>query len=358
MLKMVPHVGLPDSFNNALRTEDIRFSPSGRILAVVATSGNIYLFAVDTSSRPIQVTKHAILHSANLASPHGIDFVSEDVVVVANRSGWITFYRIPDVKIWQDNMNIEPIHEMGSEWFGSKGSTRKSNGRMVNCGPGSIRVRDRQLFVCCNNRSSVTAHPFTLRKEKIETGEGTIVAQKELEIPDGLSLSRDGKWIAVGDHEYRRITIYRSADQLPLCELRDPELSHPHGICFDPTGQALYVADAGERGMHVFVSADEWATSMNRSSFTIPAVEQEAFRKTKDSVAEKYRALEGGIKGVDVDSTGRILATTCQNQMLRFFESELVAGVGRSSTGRFGLMDWVRRIFGRRDFNRNNRIPA
>ena len=83
------------------------------------------------------------------------------------------------------------------------------------------------------------------------------------------------------------------------------------------------MADAGERQLHVFVSPDTWATSMTASTFKLPAVEPEAFQQTKESVEEQYRSLEGGIKGVDVDAAGRLLATTCQNQMLRFFASEL-----------------------------------
>jgi sugar lactone lactonase YvrE len=323
MLKLTPHTGLDESYNHALRTEDVRFSPSGRVLAVVATSGDICLFAVDIASRPIRVNRSTVLHSASLASPHGIDFLNEHVVVVANRGGWLTFYRLPGVNTWKGNMTVEPIHEFGSTWFGGKGSTRQVNGRSVNCGPGSVRVVDRQLFVCCNNKSTLTAHPFTLKREKVVVSDGEVVVHDGLEIPDGLALSRDGRWLAVGDHEYRCIMIMRRrTNQVLSCKLRDADLSHPHGICFDPTGKALYVADAGERSMHVFVSQDEWATNMDGSTFKLPAVLADAFNKTKESVDQKYRSLEGGIKGVDVDASGRIIATTCQNQMLRFFESD------------------------------------
>ena len=331
MLNLVPHIGLPESLNHALRTEDIRFSPSGRLLAVVATSGTLHLFAVDAQARPIRIHRYTELRSASLASPHGLDFISEDVVVVANRSGWVTFYRLPRLRAWKERMTVDPIHEMGSRWFGAKGATRRVRERTVNCGPGSVRVNGPQLMVCCNNMSTVTAHPFTFHKGTLETGDGAVVAQSGLEIPDGLSLSRDERWLAVGDHEHRNITLFqRRPIPTPSCTLRDPELSHPHGLCFDPTGRALYVADAGERQLHVFVSPDGWATSMNQSTFKLAAVEADAFRKTKESVEEKYRPLEGGIKGIDVDATGRLLATTCQNQMLRFFESDL-APAGQSS---------------------------
>lgn len=339
MLRLIPHVGLPDSLNHGLRSEDIRFSPSGRTLAVVATHGLIYLFDVDTQTRPIRVRRHVELRSPSLAVPHGIDFLSEDEVVVANRGGWLTFYRLPPRRAWKEGISIAPFHEMGSDWFGPKGATRVVKGRTVRCGPGSVRVSGPHLFVCCNNQSTVTAHPFTLRHGRVETGPGTLFAQAGLDVPDGLSPSRDGRWLAVGDHEYRRLTVYRrAANPVPSCELRDPGLSHPHGLCFDPTGRALYVADAGEAQLHVFVTPDNWATSMDHSTFQVAAVEPEAFHKTKESVEAHYRALEGGIKGVDVDATGRILATTCQNQMLRFFASEL------APPGPTGARSWRERI--------------
>jgi hypothetical protein len=70
--------------------------------------------------------------------PHGIDFLSDDTIVVANRSGWGTFYRLPAA--WGDRMTLDPDHEMDSVWFGRKGTTRDIHGRAVVCGPGAVRV--------------------------------------------------------------------------------------------------------------------------------------------------------------------------------------------------------------------------
>jgi DNA-binding beta-propeller fold protein YncE len=101
--------------------------------------------------------------------------------------------------------------------------------------------------------------------------------------------------------------------------LRDDDLRHPHGLCFDPVGGSLYVADAGESHVHVFMSGGDWQ-SANGSTFKLPAVDVDAFRKTREAVPEELRALEGGIKGIDIDPSGRVLATTCRHQTLRFFE--------------------------------------
>ena len=318
ILKTVPHFGLND-FNETPRTEDVKFSPSGRVLAVVATSGSIFLFAIETRSRSIHINQYAELHSTSLSSPHGIDFLSEDVIVVANRAAWVTFYRIPSVNAWQDRMVIEPIHEMGSVWFGSKGSTRLLGSRAVCCGPGAVRVHRKNLFVTCNKLSTVTVHPFQLQQGAIETGEGTVMAQAGLEIPDGVSLSYDGRLMAVSDHHHHRVVIYRCADNSQSCVLRDVDLHYPHGLCFDPTGRLLFVGDAGARNVHVFASK-KWDKSINASTLKLSAVEPNAFRKTLECTAQQYRELEGGIKGIDIDPSGRIVATTCRHQTLRFFE--------------------------------------
>jgi hypothetical protein len=323
VLKAVPYTGLDELLDDDLRFEDIRSSPSGRTLVVVATNGIICLFAADTSSRPVRITRHAELSSTSLASPHGVDFLSEDVIVVANRAAWLTFYRIPNVDAWQGRINVEPIHEMDSVWFGRKGATRNLEGRDVSCGPGSVRVYGKHLFVSCNNLNTVTAHPYRLQQQTIETGDGAVVAQSGLEIPDGISMSRDGRRMAVSNHNDHGVVVYRTTDKTQSCVLRDVDLRYPHGLCFDPTGRALYVADAGERHVHVFFNPDgEWDKPCDRSAFKLPAVGMEAFRKTKEAAGEeKYRALEGGIKGIDVDPSGRIVVTTCRHQTLRFFEA-------------------------------------
>jgi len=322
MLRSLPYVvanGVP--LKNA-RTEDIKFSPKGALLAAVATNGSMFVFAVDTRSCPIRIMGCTELRSSSLSSPHGIDFLSEDTVVVADRSGWVNFYRIPGVNAWEECMNIEPIHEMGSVWFGRKGATRLLGDRNIRCGPGSVRVHDQQIFICCNNLNTVTVHDCRLQQGAVETSEGTVVMQVGVEVPDGVALSRDGRWMAVSDHHHHRVIVHRRPGDAEPCVLRDIDLSYPHGLCFDPTGRVLYVADAGQRYVHIFVGASGWDKSIDRSTFKLLAVDADAFERTRKAKSGPNSALEGGIKGIDVDPSGRILATTCRNQTLRFFEAE------------------------------------
>ena len=168
----------------------------------------------------IRVGQHTELRSPSLSGPHGIDFLSEGVVVVANRNGGLTFYRVPPSNEWVAHCVVEPIHYIQSVWFGRHGATRKLRERRVMCGPGSVRFHAETLFVCCNNASTVTTHACQLDQEAIRVRAGVVVAQDGLQIPDGVALSRDGRWMAVSDQGHSRVVIYRndvhSTDCRPL----------------------------------------------------------------------------------------------------------------------------------------------
>ncbi len=302
------------------RTEDVRFSPSGNLLALVATDGRILLFDVDIGSHPVRILRHTELRSTSLASPHGIDFLSEDVVVVANRGGSLTFHRLPPTDAWEQSTTVEPVHRTESGWFGAAGSTRKLRERSVACGPGSVRAYGGELYVCCNNASTVTVHPYRMHDGVIETGDARLAAQQGLELPDGVALSRDGRWMAVSDHDHHRVVVYRRGDPSGSCVLRDPDLHFPHGLCFDPTGRRLYVADAGGALVQVFIAAGGWVDDADSAAGKVVAVGDDVMQRTRATIREEYRALEGGIKGIDVDPSGRMVATTCRHQLLRFFE--------------------------------------
>src|SRR5262249_55056192 len=127
--------------------------------------------------------------------------------------------------------------------------------------------------------------------------------------------------------------VMRLDDGTRAGTLRDAALRYPHGLCFDADGRRLYVADAGERDLHAFDRPDgAWDRSSAASTFAVPAVDPEALRRTKDAAGEgRYRRLEGGVKGIDVDRTGRVVVTTCRHQTLRFFEPA-AAGVGRAAS--------------------------
>jgi DNA-binding beta-propeller fold protein YncE len=126
----------------------------------------------------------------------------------------------------------------------------------------------------------------------------------------------------LADAGNNRVVILPSNGGAFTCVMRDPLLHSPHGLCFDPSGRALYVSDAGEPLVHVFESPDgRWNTDTERSAFRQRGISEEAFTKTKLSVPEEFRPLVGGLKGLDIDPSGRFLVGTCLNQPLSFFDT-------------------------------------
>lgn len=82
------------------RTEDVRFSPDFRRMAVAGYGrSTCMLLDVDirpTAARPeLHITDFVELHSDDLNEPHGFDFPNDDTLVVANRSGLVVLFRLP-----------------------------------------------------------------------------------------------------------------------------------------------------------------------------------------------------------------------------------------------------------------------
>lgn len=300
-----------------VRSEDIRFSPSGRLVAVVSTAKRILLFEVDTGARPVRAELLTTFVSTDLDNPHGVDWVDEEHLVVANRSAGIAFFRIPQANRWEAETPISAVSKVHPHWFGQPGETRLLRKRKVVTGAGSARIHDGHVYVGSNNRNTITRHRITPGPSCTE---GELVAQQGIEIPDSAQVSPDGRWLAVGDHDHARILIFRLGQPEPVGELTDRDMLHPHGTTFDPTGTVLISADAGGPLLHVFHAPDgDWSTPRRSVASNVEGVAGETFRRVQSETARAVRALEGGTKGIDMARDGRTVLATCRGQTLSAF---------------------------------------
>ena len=100
-LTYAAHPPVQDVIDALGRTEDVRFSPSARRLAVAANS-EIAVFRVDIAVSPgekrISLTDAVILSSPHLKHPHGIDFFDEETIIVADRGGDACIFALPPAK--------------------------------------------------------------------------------------------------------------------------------------------------------------------------------------------------------------------------------------------------------------------
>lgn len=335
MIEVIPHIETR-ILNSDYRTEDVKFSPSGKRLAVVATNGCLLLFAVNIEVRPIRVVPEVELRSSSLLVPHGVDFLSEDVVVVANRNGNLVFFKIPPPCEWTDSYELAPLLEVLSPLFGQTGTRRKLRERDLFCGPGSVRVLDGILYVTCNYMNTVSTFSYQFHEDCIHLEERVVVAHEGLSVVDGIAISLDGSLMALSDHDHHRIAVYRRIQNARdantsemahgkfelVCSLTDFDMHFPHGLRFDNKGEVLFAVDAGGRFIHVFETANNWQVDMHHCTLKTFGVDLSAFNQSKQAVPDEHRLLEGGGKGLDIDPSGRVLVVTCRNQSLRFFDIE------------------------------------
>jgi hypothetical protein len=293
------------------RTEDLSFSPDNRRLAIAAfTRNRIFVFDVDVGASAgharIRLTGGIELASPELQHPHGVDFLDADTIIVTNRAGHVVIMSLPPgetgvrvveaatIATWRADPST-PLHAPSSVW--------------VQRDAGACEV-----FVCNNDAHTVTRH--TLDNNDWRRPPRTeVLLHRHLDVPDGVSVSGDRRWIAVSNHTSHDVLMYEGA---PPQTNPDPQgilqgIRYPHGLCFGPDDRSLLVADAAAPYVHVFVAdIDDWR-GVRLPIMSLRVMDDEMFARgahTPDS---------GGPKGLDIDAGGNVAAITSEAQPLSFF---------------------------------------
>jgi hypothetical protein len=89
-----------DAVGSLGRTEDVRFSPSDRRLAVASFHRNrIVVFDIDIASSSgatqVALTGGVELSSPALQWPHGLDFIDDDTLIVTSRRSDVALFKLP-----------------------------------------------------------------------------------------------------------------------------------------------------------------------------------------------------------------------------------------------------------------------
>ncbi len=290
------------------RTEDVALSPGGRRLAFACYATEQIAVAdveitVSASGPEIAVTSLNQLASTALHEPHGIDFLDDDTLVVGNRAGGVTVFRLPPADGMGELTPIGPV---------DAGQPRRLDG------PGSVAVHtlgsSRHEVLACNNwANTVTRH--TLDAGGVPAP-GEVVGRKWLDLPDGIAISHDGRWLAVSNHNSHSVLVYEYST---LDEHADPVgilrgVQYPHGLRFGPRDRHLLVADAGAPHVHVFVPSGSGWQGVGYPAVTIRVMDDDTFARGRHSPEE------GGPKGIDVDQRTNVLVVTSECLPLAFFD--------------------------------------
>jgi hypothetical protein len=303
-----------DAVDTLGRTEDVRFSPSNRRLAVASFHRDrIAVFDVDIMSSlgatRVALTAGVELSSPALQWPHGVDFIDDDTLIVTSRRRDVALFRLPSGERSVRSHEVLPM----ARWPADRTT-------LLNA-PGSVAVTrvdetGCEVLICNNQGHTVTSHLLDC-----DTGRALrhseILLQKYLNIPDGVSVSPDRRWIAVSNHARHNVLLYENSPTLNSDAEPDGILrrvSYPHGLRFSADGRHLFVADAGAPYLHIYAQdPDQWR-GVRHPVATVRIMDDVVFERGR------HNPEEGGPKGLDIDASSTVLAVTSECQPLAFFD--------------------------------------
>ncbi len=257
-----------DAVGSLGRTEDVRFSPSNRRLAVASYYRNrIVVFDIDIASSSgatqVALTGGVELSSPALQLPHGLDFIDDNTLIVTSRGSEarvdgpaanVALFKLPPGEEIVRTHEVLPI----ARW--------PANGTTLLNAPGSVavtRVKEDvgEVLICNNYGDTVTRHLLD-RATGGAIRNSEILLHKYLNIPDGVSVSPDRRWIAVSNHTTHNVLLYENSPALNSDAKPDGILrcvDCPHGLRFSADARHLFVADAGAPYLHIYAQdPDQW----------------------------------------------------------------------------------------------------
>jgi len=296
------------------RTEDLELSPSRNRLAIAAfTKSKIAVFDLDirpSSGAPrISISNPVCFASTTLHHPHGMVFLDEDTIVVTNRHRFVDIFRLPRAGGQPDAGDISPLRTISRVGIRSLISPGSVAGHP--CGSGRHR-----LIICDNYANQVTSLTLTPRG-KYRVRWHRVLLEKNLYIPDGVSVSADCAWLAVSNHVPGTIFIYPNLRRLhrwskPVAVLHGMDC--PHGIRFSADARHILTVDAAQPFLYVFEAPDGHWRGEYHPVNAVRILDEATYLRGRSNPEE------GGPKGIDLDTERNILAMTCEFQPLAFYD--------------------------------------
>ncbi len=299
------------------RTEDVAVSSGGNRLAIAGFNANLIAivdFEVSLQARAgVALNSVEFVRSPELSRPHGVSFLDEEHLLVANRESELLLVHVgarggsncqaPPTKVLVDGNARVPVRT-----------------------PGSVVVRHitnvlSEVMVCNNYAHDVTRYVLD-RSDGWRVVDAERLLAAGLDIPDGIAVSSSGDWIAISNHNRNSVYLYRYDEHLRPESPPDGILTgpnYPHGLRFAADDRWLLVADAGLPYVHAFEAGDGDWTGERGPAATTRVMDDASFNRAR------YNPQEGGVKGLTVAGKDMVVVTS-ECQPLGFFTLESIVG--------------------------------
>lgn len=302
------------------RAEDAVFSPDGRRVAVAGFAADTLVVlevvvtpGCDDEAPGVAVSGFTTVRCDAFDQPHGVAFV-DDHVLVASRKGAVTFVPAPPVTAGVAHTRVEPAFSLDVQtpfqvrWPGSARADRLT--------PGLFEV-----VVCNNYVHRITRHLVDVQRSR-SLQDDLLLSGGILDIPDGVALSKDGRWMALSNHHTHVVFVY---DRAAITDLQTAPVAtlhgmrHPHGLTFTHDDSALLVADGGSPFITVFERGRTWRGDRTPDA-TVRVMTDEMF------AINNRNPGEGGSKGVDLHPSGTVAVISGETRPVAFFDTVPLVG--------------------------------
>jgi hypothetical protein len=296
------------------RTEDVKFSPDNRRLVILGyTRNRILVIDVEITCAPngkaIKLTDCVEVESTDFQEPHGVCFLNDETIIVANRRGLAPVVRLPPRGTRGDVVNGSILATIEGSFL----ARLNSPGSVAACPLGEDRY---EVLFCNNYVHYVTRHVLDM-KRGVRVRRHWMLLRRWLQIPDGVAVGERGRWIAISNHNTHSVFMYENTRLLNRYSRPSGTLlsvGYPHGVLFTRDDRFVVVADAGAPFVHVYARRNGGWRGSHEPVASYRVLDEATFLRGR------YNPEEGGPKGIDIDHRGNLLAVTCEHQVLAFFD--------------------------------------
>ena len=268
------------------------------------------------NSKNISLNSALEISSQYLRRPHGVDFIDDKSLIVANRDGKACIFEIPLGAT--GDCELQPLAVLNSEDVSSPGSV-------------AVSKNDQGVYealICNDFTNQVTRHWLEI-DDKYSFKGGAPLLKKWIQFPDGVCVSKEKRWIALSNHDTNAVFLYRNEASLNTSSAPDGILRHyyPHGLRFASDDRFILVASAGSPFVNIYEASDSDWRGVRHPVLTIKVLSDEDYlrcRKTRE---------DGGPKGIDINKDTNLLVVTCENKPLAFFDLTSILDSARVKSG-------------------------
>ena len=296
------------------RTEDLAFSPDNSKLAIASYELNkvlIFNIKVDTSilKPKVYLSNLCEINSSNFSLPHGIAWVNNETIIVANRVSHAVVIKTPDIA----NCDVYSAEVTALQTLPHIEGGLTHSTDCIDTSPLGDGLYE--IYICSNNGHYVS-HYILDENDNFAIKAGALLLKKDIDIPDGVTLSKDNNWLAISNHGTHKAFVYRNSQSLGR-ESRPNAILHgtnyPHGITFNNDQRFIFLTDAGAPFVNLYHSNNgDWNGDYHPCA-QIRIMDDKTFKLGHNN------EQEGGAKGISLTNDSNLIATTCSTRPLAFF---------------------------------------